>query len=434
MKVEIQKAGDCRVKLIINATAEEVRPDNEKIVGLYMERARLPGFRPGKAPRPVVERRFQREISEDVRQALISRFYRQASEQEKIEVENIVDVADVVFSPDTGISFVLTVDVAPVFKLPKYQKIPLKVNAVEIDDAKVDQQLDALRTSLSRYEVTEEPVAAGDMAQIDFSATCGGKPLAETVADCGRYAAGTGFWTRAAEPEFIPGIAARLVGLKVGEAGALTVKFPKEFAFEALRGVKADYAFTVKEVRRGVPPEDGEVCKQYGMESIDALRDRIRASMKQEAVQAEENRQQQEVADYLLRKCDFPLPQSMVAAETQQTLRRMLGELGQQAGINEYVEKHREEILGNASASAANRVRLGYIFRAIAQAESITVDEADVRRQLDGILHYQTMQGEKNLTLEKLRERLDQNGGMRQIRQELLNAKVVKWLVADAKA
>lgn len=434
MKVENQKAGDCRVKLVVNVGAEETRPDYDKIISQYVGHGRIPGFRPGKAPRAVIERRYQREIDDDVRQTLISRFHRQALENEKLEVANVVDVTDVLFSPTTGISFVLIVDLVPVFKLPKYQKLPLKVNEVVVDEAKVAGQLESLRGSMTRYEASDAPIAKGDMAQIDYAATSGGKPLAEAVADSARLAAGTDFWTRAAEPEFVPGIAEALVGLKAGDAKELAVKFPKDFVLESLRGVKALYQITVKTVRRAVPPKDEEMVKQFGFETVDALQTRIRESIKQESVQEEERRQQQEVADYLLKKCDFPLPQSVIAAETQRTLRRMLGDLGQHEGANDYVEKNREEILNNASTSATNRVRLNYIFGAIAAAEKIETTEAEITEQINAAANYYAMRGEKDMTPAKLRERLEAGDGLQQIKQDLLNGKVVKWLIADAKA
>jgi FKBP-type peptidyl-prolyl cis-trans isomerase (trigger factor) len=140
------------------------------------------------------------------------------------------------------------------------------------------------------------------------------------------------------------------------------------------------------------------------------------------------------VSDYLLKKCDFPLPQSVVAAETQRTLRRILGEMGQHEGVNEYVEKNREAILNNASASAANRVRLNYILGAIAAAEKIEVGEEEVGRQIASAAAYYSSRGEQDLTPAKLRERLEAGEGLALLRQDLLNGKVIEWLLADAKA
>lgn len=434
MKVETQKAGDCRLKLIINAGPEETRPDYEKTTREYVKHGRVPGFRPGKAPLEVITRRYQREMDEDVRQQLIARFYRQAVEEQKLDVANIVDLSDVLFSPGTGISFVITVDVAPEFKLPKYQKLPLKVNAVTVEEEKVDQSMATLRNSLTRYEATDTPVAEGDMVRIDYTATSDGKPLAEAVADSGRFAEGTDFWMQAAEPEFVPGINGVLVGLAVNDTRELDVKFPKDFANEALRGVKAQYTITVKAVSRGVPPTDKMLLQMTGFESLEALRGRVRENLQERAQQAENRRQRHELTEYLLKKCEFPLPQSVVAAETRRVLRNMLNEMGQSAEDTEFIEKNREAILSNAASAAKSQVQLNYILKAIADAEKIEVSEEEVSSHIAMMAEYLSTRGPEKITPKQMRERLEGGDGMVLVRRDLLNDKVIEWLLADAKA
>lgn len=433
MKVESRKAGPCRVKLIVNADADETRPEYEKLIAQYVAHGRVPGFRPGHVPRPVIERRYQREIAEDVRGMLVSRFHRLAIDQERIKVAEIVDATDIIFSPETGVSFVLVVDTVPEFKLPKYRKLPLKQNDTAVSEEQVEKQLAQLRDSLSNYTDTEDAVAAGDLAQIDYSATCDGKPLAEAVADSGRLAAGTDFWARAAEPEFIPGVALALVGLKAGDEKEIKVRFDKDFQLESLRGRKALYQVRVKRVRRAVPPDDADLVKRMGFDDLAALRARLRETLESEAKRAEEARQRQEIGDQLLKKCDFDLPQSVVAAETQRTLRRVLGDLGQRGGTAEYVEQHRDEILGSATNSAQNHVRLTYILSAIADEQQIEVKPEEVNAQIDALAYGLRMRGDKEMTPQKLRAKLEETRGLEQLRQEIRNSKTIDWLIDDAR-
>jgi len=152
MKVDTRANGPCRVKLIVKAEAAETRPDYEEIVTLYVQKGRLPGFRPGKAPRPVVENRYRADIDADVRSRLIGKFYREAIKDAKLAAVAVVDVTDVIFSPETGISFVALVDVAPEIKLPKYKKIPLKVETPAVTDEQVNAQVDRLRNMMARFE------------------------------------------------------------------------------------------------------------------------------------------------------------------------------------------------------------------------------------------------------------------------------------------
>ncbi|MDD5705539.1 MAG: trigger factor [Kiritimatiellae bacterium] len=433
MKVESHKAGPCRVKLIVNAGADETRPEQEKVLREYLTHGRVPGFRPGKAPREVIERHYQRGLTDDIRSALISKLHRQAIESERLKVANIVDVTDVIFSPDTGISFVLVVDVVPEFKLPKYQKITLKVNEVNVTDEQVEAQMGMLRRSVTRYEDTDGAVAAGDIAQIDYSATCDGKPMAEAVADSGRYAADTDFWAQASEPEFIPGMSKALIGLKAGDTRDVPVAFDKEFRLEALRGRKAVYRVNVKHVRRALPPEDTELAKHMGFDEIGKLRERLRETLMRGAQQKEDARQRQEVSEYLLKKCEFELPQSVVAEETQRALRMLLGDITQRGGTREFVEKNREEIIGTATTTAQQRTRLNYILAAIAAEQKIEISEADLEKEIDELAMGMRTRGEHDMTAKKLREQMVENRGIEHLRHDMLGAKTLDWLVADAK-
>lgn len=433
MKVERQKAGPCRVKLFVKADAEETRPDHERIIGRYVSHGRVPGFRPGKAPRPIIERQYQREIAEDVRGALVARFHRQAIEQEQLRVAAVVDVADILFTPETGISFVLVVDTAPEFKLPKYERIPIKVNEIAVAEEQVESQLGQLRLSLTSYEETDGAVAAGDMALIDYAAVCDGRPMAETVADSGRLAAGTDFWARAAAPEFIPGLALALVGLKAGDNREIPVAFPADFPLEGLRGIKATYQVTVKSVRRAVPPADDAIAGRLGFENIAALRARLRENLELDAKREEESRQRREIQDYLLKRCDFDLPQSLVAEETRRVLRRILGELDQSGRSREYVEQNREHILGAAAATARDQLRLGFILAAIADERKIEAPPEELDRLLDGILRERRRRGEKNLSPRQLREQMEAGGHLDRLRRDIRNARTLDWLLAEAR-
>lgn len=433
MKVETQKVGPCRVKLIVNADAGETAPDHGKILSQYVSHGRIPGFRPGKAPREVIERRYQREIDDDLRHALVSKFHRLAIEQEKLAVAAIVDVADIVFSPSTGISFVLTIDLEPSFKLPRYDRIPLKTVRDIVDDAAVDQQLDSLRQSMSRTEDTEEPVASGDMVQVDYTATSGGKPLAEVCPESGNLAAATEFWIMAAEPELVPGMSAALLGAHKGETRPFSVKFPKDHSQKEMRGVKAEYQVTVKAVRKVVPPTAEEIVARLGLESEGKLREEIRASLERQAERREIEQKQQEIGDYLLKKCDFPLPQAVLDAARQRTLNRILNELGRHPDAKDYVAKNRDAILKNATEAATNQVRLDYILKAVAVAEKITVPEAEVNEQIAAAARQQVQAGQKDMTPAKLRETLEAGDGMAILRKDLLVARVMKWLLDDAK-
>ena len=427
MKVDTQASGSCRVKLIVKAEAVETRPDYEEIVKLYVQKGRLPGFRPGKAPRAVVETRYRGDIDNEVRNRLIGKFYRQAILDAKIAAVAIVDVTDVIFSPDTGISFVALVDVAPEFKLPKYKKIPLKIETPVVTDEQVNAQVDRLRNMTAKFEeAAGEAAARGDLVCIDYTGTCDGKPLQEMVPEAAGLAAGTDFWAQVEEPEFIPGLALALEGLKPGDTKEIKVKFEKDFHLEAMRGRKVEYRVQAKNVRHRILPSDADVCQKTGFANLDELRARSRKELLAAAEQREQGRQQQEVIEFLLKRTEFDLPASVVDEETNLAMRGMVRDIVGRGATREDVEKNREAIQGAATTASKELVRLRYILSRIAEEEKIQVADAEVEQRL------QAMAAQYRVPADKLRATIEERHGFESLIADIRNEKTLAMLVEDA--
>lgn len=428
MKVETQNAGPCRVRLIVKAEADETRKDFADIIGAYLKASRIPGFRVGKAPLSAVEQHYRREIDGDVRKHLVGKFSSLAISEAKLAMVAVVNLTDVIQSPSTGISFVLTVDVAPEFKLPKYHKIPLKVEDVVVNEDEVDSQLMRLRNAISQFnEVADTALADGDLACVDYTAVCDGKPLKDVAGECGKLSEASKEWVQVAEPEFIPGLALALKGLKAGETKTIKVKFSKDFQIEAVRGLTVIYSVKIGAVRQRVLPTDEELCKRLGMETLDVMRTHIRQDALTAAQAREQSRQQQEIIEYLLRKTDFVLPQSQVAEETQQTVRGMLQNIMKNGGKREDIEKNRETILENAANASKDRIRVRYILARIAEEEKIEVTAMELDARIIELAQRYRM------PVEDLRVNIEKQHGIETLRADIRAEKALDLVVANAK-
>lgn len=428
MKVETLSTAPCRVRVVVKAEADETRADYEHVFQEYAQRGRIRGFRPGKAPRAVVERNYQQAINGDVRSRLIGRLYREALKGEKLAPVAILDVADVVFSPASGISFAMTVDVAPDFKLPPYESIPIKAEDVTVTDAQIDAQVERLRTSLARYEESPDRVVErGDLVQLDYQATCDGQPLKELAGECAGLDAAVDHWARVEEPEFVPGLALAMIGLKMGATHTVAVSFPQDYHVEGVRGRQAQYQVTVKAVRQRILPAEADFLKQFGCETAEQLRDRVRGSLQSAADQREQSRQRQAVMEFLLRQTEFELPQSVVAEETDLTVRGLLRDIANHGASRDEMEKHRDEILASASNAARDRVRLRYILARIAEVEHIRETEAEVTRRLHAMAQHHQM------TPEKLGALIEERHGMESLRADIRADKALDKLMANVK-
>jgi trigger factor len=263
--------------------------------------------------------------------------------------------------------------------------------------------------------------------------------LAEAVPGADRYAKGTDFWALATpEAEFVPGLADAIAGKKKGDAFAFDTKFPKDFHMEALRGAKASYSGTVKLVRRTKPLADEDLAKNVGMESIDKVRETIRKHMEEDAQSAEDRRERDEIGEYLLKKCSFAVPESMVLASLERKLEDVIRAEVAAAGAQDakaYAKEHAADIQKKARDIAERKVRLDYILDAIAAEQKIELTADEIQKEIDSAAQYYAMQsGDKTITPAKLRQNLEESGNIVLLKTDLLSAKVLKWLTDELKA
>jgi trigger factor len=429
MKVDTQHIGPCKVKVIVRAEANETRKDYEEVMKLFMRQGRVPGFRPGKVPREIVKREFHKEITEEVQGRLFRALYKQALDQGQVKMVALRDVGDMLFSPETGITFTMAVDVGPSFDLPKYKKLPVIFEDPVVTEEQVDGQLDRLRNAFAKFEeaAADHAIGAGDLVSIDFAGLVDGQPV-HTLAEAAKpISEGTGFWVQVEEGRFIPEILDALKGMKPGEAKEVKFKFGKDHPIEALHGRKAVYNVTVKSVRMRLPTGDKELLEQVKLESMEKLREQTRARMQDAAEQAEKRRREQTVTEFLLKKADFDLPESQVAEEINAALDRMMNEAQYRGLTREDLEKNREAIIENATASAKRQLRLRYILGRIAEQEGIAVSDGEVDAKIASLA------GELRSTPAQLRAQIEKNGRMDLLRSQLRDEKTLGHLLDTAK-
>lgn len=429
MNTRVEDAGPCRKVLHVNVEWNEVAGDYERLLAHVASEARIPGFRKGKAPVQVVERRYAKALAEDAKERLLPRFYNAAIEAEKLKPVSVVQVADVDLVRSQGFRFRVTVDVPPEFKLPKYKKIALKDQARDIGDDDVERMLDGLRQQLTRYEdVTGRAAREGDLVCIDYEGrTADGRPMADLSPDCGGLGAARDFWAQVGQPEFLPGMAAALVGLNVGETRQIDILFPDDYHVPAAAGQKAVYAVTAKAIReRHLPEVNDELAKRVGADSVEAMRARLRERLKEAAVREERSRQHDEIAKILIEKTEIEPPRSLVEGESRQAFYHAVRSMMRQGAPRDQVEQQRAEIAASATQVGTDRVKLRFILEAIAREEHIALTDAELEE------HLAQMARQGHVSPEALRAEIQRRGDMDEVRSDALCNKVLDAVAAIA--
>src|SRR5256885_4388022 len=225
MKVEVEKQPGSVSKLQIELPADEVAKEWDAIANSFAKFAKIPGYRPGKAPRAVIDKRFRKEIQDEVTKKLVSKGYHEAIEQKKLRVASLTNVEQVQFGDDRSMRFQATIVTAPEFKLPDYKKISVQLPDAKVTEQEIDATLERLRDQTADFvDVPDRAAQMEDFAVIDFEGTVEGKPVAEAAPSASKNLhGGKKFWVRLAAENFLPKFCEQIVGQKKDEERTVTV-------------------------------------------------------------------------------------------------------------------------------------------------------------------------------------------------------------------
>jgi trigger factor len=429
MKVEVEKQPDSVSTLKIELLPEEVSKEWDAIAGSFTRFAKIPGYRPGKAPRRVIEAKFRKEIQDELTKKLVSRSYHDAIEQKQLRVVSLTNLEDVQFGEDKSMRFRATVVTAPEFDLPEYKNISVQLPDTKVSDAEVDAALERVRDQAADFvDVPERGLAMEDFAVLDFEGSIEGKPIGEVAPAASKNLhGGKKFWLRLAPDNFLPKFCEQIVGLKSGEARDVTVEFPAEFSVKELAGKQAIYKVTLREIKQRVLPplDDSFAAKLMPDKTLADLRHAIEHDLEHEKEHEVERAKESQIVKYLHEHTQFDLPPSLLRNET----RRALGELVQrnrERGVPDEMLKEKEkELVEGAAGLAAHRLKTNFILQRIAEREKIEVSRED----LDDRVRQEAAR--YSVSVEKMRKELDEHDGLNTLAEQVLLGKTLAFLMAN---
>ena len=431
MNAEVTSLEGCRSKLHVERPAEDVAAARKKILYSYQRYAELPGFRKGKAPLSALEHRFSDRIAQDLNDELTRSSWLNAVKEKELKVVNVVNVENVSITPD-GFSADYIYDQPPAFDLPAYQSIPVSYEKAAVTDADVDHQFEDLRRSAGTLKEAEADhvVAEGDLVQCAIVGSADGGSIADLVGEEHKtLASNDTAWCRAGgDFSPVPGLGAAVVGHKVGDAIEFDAVFEDNFYVEALRGKTVHYTGTVGKVEAFVPAEvNEEFCKRFGAANVDELRVSLRTRLEERAADMNQNRLSEAICQYLLANTTFEPPKSSVDSEARSIVQDMVAGGVRQGVDRDDILKDKDKILENAERLAADRVRVSWILRRIAEAEGITSTQGELRARIAEIA------ARRDSTYEKTYAELSARGAIDDIREAILRDKAIAWLRERAK-
>ncbi len=433
MNAELIELSPCKKQLRVKLDVEEVDQAFERVTGQFRKQANLPGFRKGKAPRDKVEAEYKDKIEEEVKQQLMSDAYRRAMDEKELKPVASPDIEEIQFGRGKVLEFMATIETAPDFELPEYKGLPGKRERVEISDDDVEKAINALRDQRGQYENVEREIQDGDFAVVNYTGTSEGKALTEYAPTARGLTEQNKYWlhvhAEAKDDHFIPGFTAQLVGAKAGDKREVKVDFPEDFVSKDLAGRKGEYAVEVVEVKeKKLPDLDDEFAKGWGTESLEKLREGVRADLENDRKNKAESDVRAQVLEALIDKCDLKdLPDSVVGAETRSMVYNIVQQ-NQHRGVGkDEIERNKEQIYATANMAAQDRVKAAFIVQRIAKEENIEVAQEEIAGHLSMLAQQNKME------VQEFYKKVQENDGMHEIVNAVLHDKVVGFLVENAK-
>ncbi|HVM61264.1 MAG TPA: trigger factor [Verrucomicrobiae bacterium] len=428
MAVTIENVAPCRKKLRVEVAAERVAGTRAEILQEIRKVASLPGFRPGKAPEPMVEKRYAGQIDQELRERLIPESYREALQEQNLKVVGYPQIEGVEYQPGRPLIYTATVDTAPEFALPDYKGIPVKKATIAVKEEDVDKMLEAMRDQQADFVAVEgRAVRTGDFAVVNYTGVVEGKPISELAPDAKGLGENKDFWLLISPDSFLPGFCEQLVGATAGEKRQVLVDFAQDFPQKPLAGKKATFFVDVTALKEKKLPElSEEFATKVGAESLAKLRETVRKNLEGDVAERQDSDMRRQVIEHLLARVQFELPESLVQQETRSIVYDVVRENSLRGATKEQLEEKKNEIFGFAAKSAQDRLRTSFILDAVAAAEKIKVEEDEINERI------RRMAVRSQTTPARLKAQLAEKGGLGEVEEQILVGKTLDFLVDNA--
>jgi trigger factor len=425
MKAELIDVSECKKNLDIEIPQEVVDQEIAHIAQELARRARVPGFRPGKAPVGVVKTRFRDEILSEMMQHLMPKYVGDAIEERKLEIVQAPRFESVDYSPGKPLRFKAVFEVYPNLNIENYIGIPVEEVSSKVADSEVDASLKKLQEEMAELVPIDEEgrtVKEGDFAEISFNGTIEGSeepPVTgqKAVAEIGG---------RTTLKEF----SENLLGAKVGDEKTFTVQYRPDYPEAKLAGRTVEYKVTVDAIKQKEIPEiNDEFAQRLGdYKTLEELKAKVRQDLEKHKNENAQEQMREKLLEWLEDNNNFELPETLVERQLQIRVQRLIRDLARQ-GINpQRLDVDWGKIREEQRQQAIRDVKGSLILEHLSDKENISVSDEELEAEIDKIA------AETNKAREKVREVLSRDSGLERLRGQIRNKKTLDLLQEKARS
>jgi len=410
----------CKHALEITVPLAEVEQETERAAAQIQGKARLPGFRPGKAPLSIVKTRFAGDIRQEVLDALVPRFLQAAVEQDNLQLVGRPNISDVHFHTGEPLRFRAEFEVAPTFDLGEYRGVTVTYNEPTVSDADVDERVEQIRDQKAQY-VNEDPrpLVDGDYAVVSLESLEG---VAEKVSQ-------EELMLKIGDEATMKEFSESLRGASPDDVREFEVTYPEDYDRPALAGKTVKFRALVKAVRRKDLPElNDEFAKDLGdFKTLDELKETIRKSIFQEREHRAKEEAKQQLIDKLVDTHEFPVPDAYIDRQIQINVENQLRSLAAQGVDPNQIKLDWEKVRETQKPRAIRDVKASLLLDKIGEREAIAPTQEEVDREVARIARQQRE------ALAVTRAKLQKEGGLARIGGHIRTDKTLNFLFDQAR-
>jgi trigger factor len=427
MNVTVENLAPCKKLVRVEVEAEAVDKAYEQIAGEFQKSVKIPGFRPGKAPKDIILKNYSKELDGEVRKRLISENYEKALKDQKLHAVTSPDIEEIQFSRGQPLQFAATVETAPEFELPEYKGVKVRRETGDVTEEDIEKALNVLREQRAQFNDVTRPAKQDDVVVVAYNGTVEGKALTEIAPTAKGLTKQDNFWMQIKENSFLPGFTEQLIGANAGEKRTVTVTFPKDFVSPALSEKPAIYEVEIKQVKEKALPElNDDFAKEFKAPGLNELREGVRKDLQNELNYKRAQSVRNQVMKALLDKVNFDLPESVVTAETRSVINDIVQDSHRRGVPTENIETQKNEIFGYANQNAKERVKGAFILGRIADKEGIRVSQEDLVQRVTQLA------AQNQMTFQKMVKELQDRGALATVRDQVLVGKALEFVVQHA--
>ena len=426
MKAEVEREeAQHLVRISLEISPEHASQEYNKAWKRLGQRLSIPGFRRGKAPRPIVEKHVGTErIKQETMDRLLPHLFADVISEHQLDIVAPPQVTSLVFDLNTGIVVKATVETRPEAKLPELGSITVDYAEFKLPEDAESKEYQAIVERLTTLEpVIDRPAEKTDIVNLDFNGFVNGEAI--------KGGAARNYRLDLANNNFIEGFSDQLIGHKIAEEFSINVTFPANYHDESLAGKPAEFKIKLNDVSCKVVPElTDEVARKVGdFESLEQLKEQVRTLLKQNEAQENDYRKQKAVVDYVLGASEVDIPESMLNRETRLLMEEIQGRLkGQGMSWEKFLDvEGREKTMENIREEAKKRIKTSLVFGAIARQENLQVEEEDFSNLVMDLAESQGMD-EKQV----MRQLGNNYAAAQMLSDQALSQKIVDLLLSRA--